>query len=790
METRKKKSFKRLFAFLMAFVMVTTLAVSAVFAADPTFKDVPKDYEFYDEIEDLAAKKIVSGYGDTGLFKPEEKLTRAQAAKMIAKAAGIKVSKGFKSSFTDVDEDVDMYEHIWALEEAEIVKGWGTTKEFRPDEAIERGHVAKMIALAFGIVDGSKKVEFKDLPADKDVADAIMALATNDIVKGYGTTGEFKPEEPVLRGQFSKMVSRAMNLKFEILDVRAISAKTVEATFNKEPSALALKDFSVYEKDDESAINVITKLAKKGAVATLTLTNALEEDTDYILDVDGVGKAEFTYEEAEAASIAFVATTVQTTKDVLYMIKDADGNDITANYSLADLTVQTSAPSVVSNVLKAGDVGYSVVNVKITGTEIETGNTVIEVKSSLDVLTSVGRWTLIIGDSGVGTLAKPVTELFESTGDARFEAEALNQHGKVNDPAATITYKSNSPKVLVVQPDGQAVEPISPGTASVVITATLDKKSVSKTVQVTVKADPKATTLELEPKSVTLVKGSGLTQVVNAKVLDQYGKKISITAGITHEFAKNGIAAITHAYSEGISKTTFTPVDKGSTTLKFTYEDGTIKLTESVTVTVVEPGAFAGYKVETDDLILDKLDENNPVDGDLAKGPLSTVVRVFRVDAGGNKISELNSGEFGLAYVGTETAKAVQFSGATVSAKAAGTQKLNVLVGTTLIDTLTFTVYDSIRALDNVVQLKNALTVAVGGEIKLFSANTTTDEAFVGYDQHGDKFVVTGEYTIASSDVSVVSTGLTASKAGTAKLTIVFGELDLIFTIDIVVTAP
>ena len=50
----KNKSFKRLFAFLVALVMVTALVPSVIFAADPTFPDVPTKYWAYDHIEALA----------------------------------------------------------------------------------------------------------------------------------------------------------------------------------------------------------------------------------------------------------------------------------------------------------------------------------------------------------------------------------------------------------------------------------------------------------------------------------------------------------------------------------------------------------------------------------------------------------------------------------------------------------------------------------------------------------------------------------------------------------------
>lgn len=281
METRKKKSFKRLFAFLMAFVMVASLAVSAVFAAEPTFKDVPKTHDFYDEIEDLAARKIVKGYGTSGNFGPEDNLTRAQAAKMVALAADIIVTPGFKTEFKDVDSTVDMYKQIWALEEAEVVQGYGKTNLFKPDFEIERGHVAKMIVKALDLDEGAFAFDFPDLPNnDEEVAEAIEILASNDIVHGYGSTGLFKPAELVTRGQFSKMLSRALAVVESKLKVQGVESTgnefretaaagdmivTIKATYAGNALSSLLE-----EKDGKKLIKKITvKLDNQTLIDTL-----------------------------------------------------------------------------------------------------------------------------------------------------------------------------------------------------------------------------------------------------------------------------------------------------------------------------------------------------------------------------------------------------------------------------------------------------------------------------------------------------------------------------------------
>ena len=56
----KNKSFKRLFAFLVALVMVTALVPSVIFAADPTFPDVPTTHWAYVTLTEPSVLKTMS----------------------------------------------------------------------------------------------------------------------------------------------------------------------------------------------------------------------------------------------------------------------------------------------------------------------------------------------------------------------------------------------------------------------------------------------------------------------------------------------------------------------------------------------------------------------------------------------------------------------------------------------------------------------------------------------------------------------------------------------------------
>lgn len=271
MKTTKKKSFKRLFAFLMAFVMVTALAANAVFAAG-SFTDVSEGDDFYENIESLYEQGIIGGFAD-GTFRPGDYLTRQQAAKMIALGANYGDHDGTGSKLVDVADLTWGQENIWALEAAGVVKGFGTSKEFRPRLNITRGHVAKMIALAFGLEEGDVEVDLIDLPADEEVADAIRILASNGIVSGFGKSKEFRPDALVTRGQFAKMVDLAMEaVQLKVVSVRAINGVTIEVRFNKPVNKTSAERIGSLSKVDIAGVSIKDRtLSDDGKVLTLNV---------------------------------------------------------------------------------------------------------------------------------------------------------------------------------------------------------------------------------------------------------------------------------------------------------------------------------------------------------------------------------------------------------------------------------------------------------------------------------------------------------------------------------------
>jgi hypothetical protein len=249
----KNKSFKRLFAFLVALVMVTALVPSVIFAADPTFPDVPTTHWAYDYIEKLAKAEIIGGYAD-GTFGPEDNVTRQQAAKMIAGAADLEAGINFTSKFTDLDKvAAELKPFVLALEENKVAGGFADGS-FGPTLNIKRSQAAKMIVKAFGIVKGGTAVSFADPVADATDQSYIDILASNGIVKGYTEDGKqlFKPYNLVTRAQLAKMIVEAMDWEPEVLTVKAMDQMVVKNKANTELKFLVNGQEFTYSSFDDA----------------------------------------------------------------------------------------------------------------------------------------------------------------------------------------------------------------------------------------------------------------------------------------------------------------------------------------------------------------------------------------------------------------------------------------------------------------------------------------------------------------------------------------------------------
>lgn len=200
------------------------------------FKDVTENHWAKKEIEYLYEKNIINGYTENSInyFKPDNEVTRAQAAKMIMVALGKTELQTSSSSFKDVPTD------HWAIGWIERANQMGVMSGnekglFDPESSLTRAQMSKILTKAFGLdinAAEEKEIVFFDIKKDFWAATYINALYHNGISNGSGNY--FKPNEVVSRAHFSVFISRTLEDDFKVpqLGSSSIQGKVTASSLN------------------------------------------------------------------------------------------------------------------------------------------------------------------------------------------------------------------------------------------------------------------------------------------------------------------------------------------------------------------------------------------------------------------------------------------------------------------------------------------------------------------------------------------------------------------------------
>lgn len=112
------------------------------------------------------------------------------------------------SSFTDVKAGAWYNNSIATLEKAGVIVDTAKGGAFRPNEAITRAELAAMLA-QFSDAKPVKGVKFSDVPAEHWAYEAIAIAAKMDWIEGY-PDGTFRPDATITRAEMMTLVNRAL----------------------------------------------------------------------------------------------------------------------------------------------------------------------------------------------------------------------------------------------------------------------------------------------------------------------------------------------------------------------------------------------------------------------------------------------------------------------------------------------------------------------------------------------------------------------------------------------------
>ncbi|MBO7148832.1 MAG: S-layer homology domain-containing protein [Clostridia bacterium] len=151
---------------------------------------------------------FIAGY-DGRVFKPEGKMTRAEAVTVITRLLVDETTiKGKNTTaFTDVKSGAWYYDYVAYLESLGYLKSY--SGNFKPDQPITRAEFVELVYNMGKVKATDKAVSFTDVPATHARYTVIKAAASAGLVGGY-PDGTFKPDGTITRAEVVKVICTAL----------------------------------------------------------------------------------------------------------------------------------------------------------------------------------------------------------------------------------------------------------------------------------------------------------------------------------------------------------------------------------------------------------------------------------------------------------------------------------------------------------------------------------------------------------------------------------------------------
>ncbi|MDD4179746.1 MAG: S-layer homology domain-containing protein [Candidatus Margulisbacteria bacterium] len=180
-----------------------------------SFPDVPSDYWAQKPIEYLATLNIMDGYSD-GMFKPTKQISRGEMAVLLVKAKGFSVGQEIKVKFSDVSLQSYEAPYVSLAVERKYIEGF-PDGSFEPDQRITRAEAASIMARFCGLYQKPKLQQkpYVDVKPDHWAAPAIAADKAIGLFEYIGGKA-FGPNLYLTRAEAAEMISKTPFAKEQI----------------------------------------------------------------------------------------------------------------------------------------------------------------------------------------------------------------------------------------------------------------------------------------------------------------------------------------------------------------------------------------------------------------------------------------------------------------------------------------------------------------------------------------------------------------------------------------------
>lgn len=175
---------------------------------DVQFKDISSNWA-KGYIEKLVTRGIID---NVEKYNPDNNLTRAEFLKIAFNTAGWETSATGTTVFKDVASDVWYAPYVSLAVSKGIISS--KSMNFRPNDTISRAEAAKIIVGIFGGNTANKKITFADVYGSSDLAKYIETAKDLGFFSGQLIDGKlhFRPNEAITRAEIAKVIVSAFGL--------------------------------------------------------------------------------------------------------------------------------------------------------------------------------------------------------------------------------------------------------------------------------------------------------------------------------------------------------------------------------------------------------------------------------------------------------------------------------------------------------------------------------------------------------------------------------------------------
>lgn len=262
---------------LAVLLLVLSLIITFALPAYASFSDLSTSDECYNAVVELTSKNIISGFPD-GTYRPQTPLTRAQMAKLICVAKDLPqpIALASTTNFNDVPSSHWSINYVNASAAAGIVGGY-PGGIFKPDEKITRAELARMLRRAIEMpVITTTTVNFSDVATSYWAHSEIQTVAHYGIMGG--SNGKFRPTEAATRAEIALAIYNMLNADLTPPEEPPVSqddGKLIVALDpghgGKDPGAVA-KSNGLKEKDVNLAVALKVRDLLRGAGIEVVMT--------------------------------------------------------------------------------------------------------------------------------------------------------------------------------------------------------------------------------------------------------------------------------------------------------------------------------------------------------------------------------------------------------------------------------------------------------------------------------------------------------------------------------------